>query len=53
MTDTIKITILEQEAVTAEPFTGDLITLDVIILVEDEAKTWQLPPLNDGSSFQL
>ena len=45
MTDTIKITVLEQE--------GILMTLDEIIVVEDEAKTWQLPPLNDGSSFQL
>ena len=43
MTDTIKITILEQES--------DLMILDDIIVDEDEAKTWQLPPLNDESSF--
>ena len=51
MTDTIKITILDKKEIIEQE--GEIMTLETMIVDEDEAKTWQLPPLNDGSSFQL
>ena len=49
MTDTIKITILDKKEIIEQE--GEIMTLETIIVDEEEAKTWQLPPLNNESSF--